>query len=122
MALFANIVDVHPKCLVGIAVHEKPVAMFGRHFSSCDRIAPHEYRYRGYDLSSMCRRQNSSLFYACGSLLVNDWLWREIEIMIAIEPALEVERTLIPDTPKTLNEFGRPFVPFVVLTIRRSTC
>ena len=112
MTLFSNIINVKLESFVRISVHEKPVTMLGRHFSSCDRITPHKYRYGGHFLSFWFRCR-----FRCRR---RERFWRKVELVIVVESALEVEGALRPYTAKTLDEFRRSFVSLVMLHI--SSC
>jgi len=107
MTLFSHIVNVELERFVRIAIHEEPITMLSGHFSSCYRITTHEYWYGQYFLCFPLR--------CCFSSRLRERLWGEVELVILVEPAIEVEGTLRPDTAKTLYKFRRSFVSLVML-------
>jgi hypothetical protein len=62
MTLLADIIDISFEGFVGVAIHEKPIAVLGRHGSGWDRIAPHENWRASLECSTLVGSSDGACF------------------------------------------------------------
>lgn len=104
-SLVPNIGNVLLNDVVGVAVHEEPVAIQRRILASFDRVPALENLGVGtvHGLAS-------------GAYLVDDqWLRRQVVVVVVIKVPFEVGRCLRPNGTQGLDELGRAAVSFLVL-------